>query len=331
MPELSPFIPATTVAHADINAVAKKSFVTGLTYYQPELSVPNFNKANFKIVSQERDSASLFATTLRTFSGLPSGVSINSEGVMSGTVSVPGFFKIDFYQGAQSNGTIYLNIAKANPVLVTKKVFGSPTAGFNTVFSFQIAPDLNTGQVVTSFDLPAGLYIQNNTLLGTHPTPGTYSATVVIGGGASSFSEKILIYVFAGAPEIATSALPVAKVGQPYSAELFLVDSNSPADSWSVTGLAPGLSFADGKITGTPTASGSFSQVFTVSNPIGNTSKTLSLSVSLGTPLIVSDSFSAKIGEPFSGQVVLDNEAHRPAASWQASGLPPWASINTST
>jgi hypothetical protein len=88
-------------------------------------------------------------------------------------------------------------------------------------------------------------------------------------GSAGTGSPNLLLYSELGpAPQqalaVSTSSLPNATIDTLYSATLQATGGTSPY-TWSATGLPPGLGLAtDGKITGTPTATGTYTLSVTV-------------------------------------------------------------------
>ena len=80
------------------------------------------------------------------------------------------------------------------------------------------------------------------------------------------------------APEISDTVLPTGGLKQRYKAELYA--SGTQPLTWSIDGELPeGITFKDGKITGTPQEAGSFPFTVTASNDYGSSSLVLTLSI----------------------------------------------------
>jgi subtilisin family serine protease len=102
------------------------------------------------------------------------------------------------------------------------------------------------------------------------------AATTGVVLSAGTGSPNRLLYSETGPTQpqalaITTSSLPNATVSTAYSATIQAIGGTSPY-TWSATGLPNGLSLAtDGKITGTPTATGSFTLVVTTTDAVLDT------------------------------------------------------------
>jgi hypothetical protein len=138
-------------------------------------------------------------------------------------------------------------------------------------------------------------------------------------------------------PPVISSGSFSGAVGVEFSQTLTVQNGNTdaPPTSWSVTNLPSGLSFntATGNITGTPTTQGTFSASFTATN-IGGTSspKTVTFTIAYGAPIIVGNqTLSGYVGEMYNKVPTLSDSTNRPATSWSATGLPSWATFNTTT
>jgi len=111
----------------------------------------------------------------------------------------------------------------------------------------------------TASPLPSGVSVDPNTGVISGVPAGTGNTHVTIGftqtdTGLSATPVTLTIHVDPASPVILTSSLPDAQVGTPYSAQLHV--SGGVAGTWSVTGLAGGLSVdtATGIISGTPSS-----------------------------------------------------------------------------
>ncbi|GAA2175117.1 hypothetical protein GCM10009846_23710 [Agrococcus versicolor] len=134
------------------------------------------------------------------------------------------------------------------------------------------------------------------------------------------------------APTLATAPLATGVVGVPYAAAL---PSADPADAAIALAagstLPPGLTLAaDGTLTGTPTASGTFAFSASASNADG-TSAPVAFTVRIDAPpsLAGPATAPARIGEPFAYAPTLG--AGSPAATVGAAGLPSWLSLDPAT
>ena len=105
--------------------------------------------------------------------------------------------------------------------------------------------------------LPPGLALAvDGTLSGTPTTPGSYRLPVSISDSAQASIKGQVTVVVVRQPAITTAALPEAIIGLPYAAALEAVGMTQPR--WTATGLPPGLSLSAGRVSGTPTALGTY-------------------------------------------------------------------------
>jgi hypothetical protein len=138
---------------------------------------------------------------------------------------------------------------------------------------------------VASGSLPDGLSLNPATggLSGTPTATGTFNFTVAVANSAGSDAKAFSITVSATAiaPTIVTAALPGGTVGTAYSQTL--AATGTGPITWGVSGgnLPNGLSLgaASGMITGTPSATGTFSFTVVAVNSAGNSSKELSITI----------------------------------------------------
>jgi hypothetical protein len=134
---------------------------------------------------------------------------------------------------------------------------------------------------------PAGLAIDGTTgaITGRPTTSGHYSFVLTASSPYQRRSQVLTIDV-AGAPVIATTALPDAMAGTAYSAPI-LATSESGAITYAVSGgVLPGGLLVDpstGVLAGTPTSTGTFTFTLAATNAFGTVERTLSLTVAAAT------------------------------------------------
>ena len=138
-------------------------------------------------------------------------------------------------------------------------------------------------------------------LSGTTLTPAAVTsqlvnaATTGVVTSAGTDSPNRLLYSQTGPAQpqalaITTTSLPNATVNTAYTATLQATGGTSPY-TWSATGLPDGLILAaDGTITGTPTATGSFTLVVTATDAVPN-SVTANVSLTVAAPKVLPGAF----------------------------------------
>ena len=134
---------------------------------------------------------------------------------------------------------------------------------------------------VTGGSLPAGLSLSPDGIISGTPTAaGTANFTVRVADSLGQSDTQALSIVVSEALAITTASLPVAQVGQPYTATLQRSGGVAPF-TWSVSpGLPSGLSLdsATGQITGSPAAGtqGVYPLTFTLKDSSTPTPQTVS-------------------------------------------------------
>ncbi len=134
----------------------------------------------------------------------------------------------------------------------------------------------------------------------------------------------------AAALAVTTANIADGVVGQAYSQAL-AAGAGSGALSWALTGqLPPGLAFAEGTLSGTPTTAGVYSVTVTVHDAAGaEASRSYAFAVNpvgfaISTPTPLPD---AEVGDAYGYQLSTLPSA---SAMWSASGLPPGLSMSPS-
>jgi autotransporter-associated beta strand protein len=186
--------------------------------------------------------------------------------------------------------------ATATP-LMTAPVVSSTTAASGTngiAFKYQIAAS-NYPTSYSASGLPAGLNVSSTTGLisGTPSVSGTFTASIGATNDGGTGNASLTITLQPAAPAI-TSGL--SKTGTSGSAFSYSIAASNGPVSFAASGLPAGLSVdsATGVISGTPSATGSFSIALSASNGGGTGSATLNL-------LVISGSFGAPTGMSASG------------------------------
>lgn len=203
---------------------------------------------------------------------------------------------------AENSVTATLNIVVSPaPVISTTTlpgVLNGATYSEQIIANGGVAPLIFT---VSSGSLPPGLNLNTNGFVTGRTTSdgGTYNFTVKVTdqGIPPLTASKAFTLVVAPAPtlSIATTSLPAAALGSPYSAAL-AANGGVPPLTWSITSgsLPPGLTLtaSTGQISGTPTTQSTTPFTFTVEVvdssllPPNNQpqTKTQTLSITVGPP-----------------------------------------------
>lgn len=232
--------------------------------------------------------------------------------------------------GFSSTRTVTVLIAAPPTPVVTSAGTASGTGG--QPFSYQITAT-NSPTSFGASGLPPGLTVNAATgLISGSPTAsGTFNATVTASNGTTG-NKAVTITIGLATPVITSAGTATGTGGQSFS---YQITANNLPASFNATGLPPGVTVntGSGLISGTPTASGVFNATISATNaatlPAGPTgSQALTITIGLATPVVTSAGVAnATSGVPFTYQITASNLP----ASFNATGLPPGLSVDTTT
>ena len=224
--------------------------------------------------------------------GLPAGLSINSNGQITGTPTSGSStvnLKVTDSGSPQQSATKSLSIA-IQTLAITTTTLPNATAG--TSYSYQLTSSGGTAPLTWSVvAMPRGLSLSTLGLIsGTPLNAGTNGLTITVTDSSSPQQSAQAILSLTILPQplaITTTSLPDGVSGSPYSTQLSAT-GGLPAYTWAATPLPLGLTVNSytGVISGTPTAVGTTNVVITVtdaSSPPLQASTTIPLTVTLAT------------------------------------------------
>jgi hypothetical protein len=217
---------------------------------------------------------------------LPPGVSMNGAGTLSGTPSSAGVFAFGVLAtdgGGRSAGQLFTIVVTAPvaPLVVTPESL--PGGAINQPYSAALGA--SGGQAPYRFsitgDLPPGVvFTSNGTLVGTPSAIGTFRFTLEVTDSRNARATRSFSIAIFGPVTITTATLRDAVVGVAYAAQVEAA-GGAPPYSFGLSGLPPGLTGgANGSISGTPTAAGTFPVTAEVTDSRGQrVTRVLSLTV----------------------------------------------------
>src|SRR5215467_1936438 len=230
---------------------------------------------------------------------LPAGLTLSSAGTISGTPTASGSFSFtvkvtDATTPTAQTATQSLSLSIAAAVTAVHVTTSSvPSGQVASAYSTTLAAAGGTTPYSWSLSagaLPAGLTLSSaGTISGTPTASGSFSFTVKVTDAttptAQTATQSLSLSIAAAvtAVHVTTSSVPSGQVGSAYSTTLAAAGGTTPY-SWSLSAgaLPAGLTLSSaGTISGTPTASGSFSFTVKVTDATTPTAQTATQSLSL--------------------------------------------------
>jgi uncharacterized protein (TIGR03437 family) len=271
--------------------------------------------------------------------GLPAGLTLTTTGVLSGTPAAFGSFSVIVAvssNGITSTGMLPLTIAPAVPPLTINARLLASGLVDQTYGAFQLTAFNGSGSYTWSATgLPAGITLSATGLLfGTPTVAGIFAVTITVTSGGSTASVTLPLTISAPSPlAIVTTSLPNGVVGQPYTQPYGNVILSATGGTYeyrfSATGLPPGLTLSSaGILSGTPSASGSYTVTVTVSDGENTTSAALSLTITTSPVLTITSVLldSGTLNQGYGDTLFAINGSG--SYTWSAAGLPPGITIS---
>ncbi|MGQ2989587.1 MAG: beta strand repeat-containing protein [Brevundimonas sp.] len=255
---------------------------------------------------------------------LPTGLTLSSAGVLSGTPTASGTFAFTVTAADASTGTGPYTATQAYSLTVALPTLslspGSlPGATVAAPYSQTLTANGGTPGYIfaTSDPLPAGVTLSSGGVLSGTPTAGgsfTFSVTATdstTGTGPATGSQVYTLNVAAPTLSLSPGSLPGATVGAAYSQSVTANGGTSPyAYSTTPGDLPAGVTLSPtGVLSGTPTAGGSFAFTVTVqdsSTGTGPYSTSTAYTLSVAAPTITINPTTLapmQVGAPYSATV----------------------------
>ncbi len=341
-PTVTPGVVSFTVRVRDsAGAIAERTFALNVTNTALQIDTSSLAQATVNVPYS-------FALTARggtapytwfLASGLlPTGVTLSSTGIMSGTPATPGSYLFSVVVrdllGLTATRQMSLVVAVgALSVVTTSLNPGSVGAPYTAALLSQggTAPfqwTVNAGQLPPGVTLAA-----NGQLTGTPTIPGSYVFTVQVNDAVNNAGSRQLTLQINGPLAIGTLELPGATVSLNYSQTL-AGSGGAPPYTWSITsGLLPAgltLNAATGAITGTPTSAGPSTFNVQITDAAGATaSRTLSINVGTSLSINTTTLANGATGVPYAQPVTASGGV--PPLQWSVTGpLPPGLTLGAS-
>ena len=235
-----------------------------------------------------------YTWAVSTGSALPAGLSISTAGVITGKPTASGATTTSVTVTDSASNTTTGSLAftiKAGVSITTGTTL--PTGYVGSAYSQTLAATGGSGSgyawtVASGSTLPGGLILSpTGTLSGPPTTAAASSFTITVTDSASNTASATFSLTVSPGITIGAITLPKGYQGTAYPGATFTATGGSNSGfSWnwaaaSGSTLPAGLNLSTGgAISGSPTVSGTFSIVVTVTDSVGNkTSQTVSLTV----------------------------------------------------
>jgi hypothetical protein len=235
---------------------------------------------------------------------LPSGLQLNAtSGAITGTPIQTGVssFQISLYPPATFNAPqpvatqIFSITINAGGLTITTTSL--PVASQNTAYSVTIAATGGTTPYTWSFTGTAndGLTIGASTgiISGTPTATGQFTLNVLVTDATGLTATRPFILTVSAALSILTTTLPPGTINVVYPTQTISAGGGQPPYRWVVVTTGPGnlppgltLDGVFGRISGTPTASGTFTFELMVTDNNSNTA-TGTLSITVGGNIVI--------------------------------------------
>lgn len=223
---------------------------------------------------------------------LPSGISLSTDGALTGTPTETGTFPftVEADGGGQTVGReLIIEIGEEIlPPVVTTSSLADGTVG--DAYAAQLEASRGDGSYAWALidgALPDGLSLDGDGAIeGTPSAAGTFSFTVEVTSAGLSDEAELSITIEAAPVEIATTSLPDGTVGAGYSQTLEATGGDGVSYEWSVDSgqLPSGLSLdgASGEIAGTPEVADTFEFTVRVESGGNSDDQALVVEVAVG-------------------------------------------------
>jgi hypothetical protein len=255
---------------------------------------------------------------------LPPGLTLATNGNLTGTPTQAGQFKftVQVADSTGANTSLGFVVTIAPPPLVLSGSLGDTALGTAVNAKFSATGGVPPYSFSVAGALPSGTSFSNATITGTTNSPGTFVFTISVTDSASTTVSKVFTVKVAVGPLALTGGLGDGQVNVAYAGQVGAT-GGLPPYSFSASGLPPGVSLSSsGAAGGTPTTSGTFSAIVTVTDSAGShTSQTFTVNVA-GAPLSITTAAlsDGSVGTPYAASLAATGGV--PPYSWSFSGLP---------
>ena len=272
---------------------------------------------------------------------LPTWATLNSAtGEVTGTPTTSGAFPISLTAtgsgGTSSVAAFSIALGNGAPLIAA----GQTLAGkVGEAFSSTPALTDAASRPATMWGfggLPAGLFPNYSTgaITGTPTQSGSFSFSISALSVEGESVESVAFTIAFGSPQIIPGQKLSIVQGAPFSAQLQGADeSDRPISAWTSSDIPAWATLeSDGRVHGTPPASGQFTFTVTATGPGGTDTDTVSLEAPAKTPVIATTLVNVKVGVLHESYFTTTEPASMPVSFWGVTGaLPAGLSLDPTT
>ena len=253
---------------------------------------------------------------------LPSGISLNKTGTLSGKPTKAGTFSATLKHSSSKTVTANFTI-NPKPVKPAIKTSSLAAGTVGTAYSQAISVTGTETITMTVTGLPSGLSFNSSTryITGTPTKAAVSTVTIKASNAGGTVTKSLKLTIKAQPPVIKNpGTLPNGIVGVAYSSVQFSTSSGTAPITWSVSGQPSGMKMSSsGLLNGTPTKAGTFNMTVKASNSGGN--------ATLRVPITIIQKPAIKSAKMSNGTTDANYTAKFTATgatpiTWAASGLP---------
>ncbi len=280
--------------------------------------------------------------TFTTASALPTGLSLSTSGLLSGTPMQAGSFPVVVTvtdsNGCTGTSATYNLVINCQTIFVINPALTSSPAGTPISIKFTQTGAIGTAAFTTASTLPTGLTLATDgTLSGTPTQGGTFpiAVTVTDSNGCTGTNSSYSLTLTCPTINVTNPGVNSGTAGAAFS-QTFTQSGGVGTITWSESGALPTgitLNTASGVLSGTTNQAGTFPITVTATDQNGcqGTGSIYSLTISCQTvsvtnPGVNSGTVDAAFSQTFTSSGILGT------ATWSETGaLPAGLTLNSST
>jgi len=272
--------------------------------------------------------------------GLPSWATLNaSTGEITGTPQDSGSATITLTatgSSGTSEAAVIISVAVGAPIIPAGQTFTGKVGEAFSVTPVLTEAASRPATMWGSDGLPAGLAINTATgaITGIPTTKGTITVNISAQSVEGESVESVAFTIAFGSPEIIPGQKLSIVQGDVFSAQLQgAAESDRPISAWTSSDIPAWATLeSDGRVHGTPPASGQFTFTVTATGPGGTDTDTVSLESSAEAPVIATTLVDAKLGVQHESFFTTTEPASMPVSFWGVTGaLPAGLSLDPTT